>query len=162
MKNDDYLSHYGVPGMKWGVRKSRVSSSKSGSSKKAKKRFSIVESVKKKRLSKIKSRETAKREKEKAKKVTKSNIDAMNKPIKSMTNEELDRNIARLQKEKLYKDLSNSTRKSGQRFVTDVLRTAGKAVAIEATKNIIAYTVNTASGQQLAKTSIKKKKKEAA
>lgn len=160
--NNDYLAHYGVPGMKWGVRKSRVSSSKSRGSKKVKKRFSLTDSIKNKRLAKIKSKEAAKRKKERVKKVTKTNVEARNKPLKSMTDAELDRSIARLQKEKLYKDLSNSTRKAGQSFVNDVLRTAGKAVAIEATKNILAYTVNTASGQQLAKTSIKKKKKEAA
>lgn len=158
MEINDYLEHHGVKGMKWGVRKSRVSTS--GGSKKSKKKSSILESFKKKRLSRVRAKNAAKRQKEQIKKVTKANTEARKKSVKSMTNEELDRNIARLQKEKLYKDLSRSTRKTGQTFVMDVLKTAGKAVAIEATKNVLAYTINTASGKKLAKTSILSKEQE--
>lgn len=137
--------------MKWGVRKRQVSSSsgRSKTTKKASNKKSIFSKIKSKRLSKIR---------QKNQKIAQENAKAMNKSLKSMTNAELDRNIARLQKEKLYKDLSNSTRKTGSKFVRDVIKTAGKAVAIEVTKNALGYAVNSATGQQLAKTSIRKKK----
>lgn len=158
--NGDYLVHYGVPGMKWGVRKRPVSSSsgRSKTTKKVSNKKSIFSKLKSKKLAKVRQKNQDRREKERNKKVAQENTKAMNKSVKSMTNAELDRNIARLQKEKLYKDLSNNTRKTGERFVKDVLKTAGKAVAIEATKNILAYTINTASGQKLANTSIKDNK----
>lgn len=158
--NGDYLAHYGVPGMKWGVRKRSVSSSsgRSKTTKKASNKKSIFSKLKSKKLAKVRQKNQARRENDRNKKIAQENAKAMNKSVKSMTNAELDRNIARLQKEKLYKDLSNSTRKTGSKFVRDVIKTAGKAVAIEVTKNALGYAINSATGQQLAKTSIKNKK----
>lgn len=80
MSNDDFLIHYGVLGMKWGVRKDRNSSSS-------------------------KRREKAKNTRKQLKAVRKSRKKAMkNRSI--LPEKELDKRINRLEKEKKLKELT--------------------------------------------------------
>ena len=99
------LSHYGVPGMKWGVRRSGTSSTSS----KIKKG---PPSDDYKRMQEMKKRGT-----------------------KNLTTAELKELTGRMQLEKQYKDLSKASVSAGKKYVTDLFKDSGKEVAKEAIKN---------------------------
>lgn len=99
------LSHYGVPGMKWGVRRSGTSS-KSSKNKKG------PPSDDYKRMQEMKKRGT-----------------------KNLTTAELKELTGRMQLEKQYKDLSKASVSKGKAYVSDLLKTTGKEVAKETLKN---------------------------
>ena len=99
------LSHYGVPGMRWGVRRSGVSSMP-GKTKKG------PPSEDYKRMLDMKKRGT-----------------------KNLTTSELRELTGRIQLEKQYKDLSKAQVSKGKAFVQDTLKSTGKEVAKEALKN---------------------------
>ena len=99
------LRHHGVPGMKWGVRKSRPTSSTGTSRKRSsKKRISLF---------KPKVKPQAKHQ---------------SKSIKSMTSDELQARIKRLELEKKYRELDPSSQRStrGRDFIVGVLEQVGK------------------------------------
>lgn len=120
------LYHHGVKGMKWGVRKSRPSSSSSRSTWKRKR----------------KTQARAKVQKPKAKR----------KKVSQMTEAELNERIKRLELEKKYKDLDPATVRSKQTndFVIDVLKTIGKNtltnVGTQAATHLIGEAINRAAG----------------
>lgn len=99
------LSHYGVPGMRWGVRRSGASAT-SGKTKKG------PSSEDFKRMQDMKKRGT-----------------------KNLTTAELKELTGRMQLEKQYKDLSKAQVSKGKAFVQDTLKSTGKEVAKEALKN---------------------------
>lgn len=103
------LYHYGIKGMRWGIRRKL---NKGGTSSK---------SGKKKRDDDIDAHEDYKSAH------AKSNV-------KSMSNAELRARINRLQMERQLKDLSKNERSAGSKFVTDVLANAAKETA----KNYVA------------------------
>lgn len=96
------LYHYGVLGMKWGVRKQKKSSGK---------KKSLVSKLKDKTASSNKNQ----------------NRKSSNKP-KKMTDDELKKAIARLQLEKQYKDLKKSQIKEGNKLVMEILRGSTKNI----------------------------------
>lgn len=101
--DNKYLLHYGVLGMRWGVR--RNTSSSSGSSR---------------GLFRRKAKDTKGDGKIKTKKRT----------IQDLTNDELNTKIRRMELEKRYKDLAAQTNppksERGRKFVIDVLEQIGK------------------------------------
>lgn len=99
------LSHYGVPGMRWGVRRSGASSTSS-------------------RIKKGPPSEDFKRMQDMKKRGT-----------KNLTTSELRELTGRMQLEKQYKDLSKAQVSKGKVFVQDTLKSTGKEVAKEALKN---------------------------
>ena len=99
------LSHYGVPGMRWGVRRSGASSTSS-------------------RIKKGPPSDDYKRMQEMKKRGT-----------KTLTTAELKELTGRMQLEKQYKDLSKASVSAGKKYVTDLLKDSGKEVAKEAIKN---------------------------
>lgn len=107
--DNNYLQHYGILGMRWGVRRARPKSS-SGS------RF---------------SRKSYKNSKE----LKKKPVEPKKKTIKDLSDNELRSKINRLELEKRYKELSGSDKQSsrGKKFVMDVLETSGKSSAIRFT-----------------------------
>ena len=107
--DNNYLQHYGILGMRWGVRRARPKSS-SGS------RF---------------SRKSYKNPKE----LKKKSVEPKKKTIKDLSDNELRSKINRLELEKRYKELSGSDKQSsrGKKFVMDVLETSGKSSAIRFT-----------------------------
>lgn len=124
--DSDYLEHYGVLGMKWGVRKDRKKSSNGKRSKKKSihnginkvKKAAGIPVISKQDRRRIKAVKTQ-RKKDLAKSVL-------------LTDAELDKKINRLDKEKRLKDLTNSQITPGKKAVTDILRTSGKKIAIAA------------------------------
>lgn len=89
MKNDLYLLHYGVKGMKWGVRKDRTISSSE------RRRLKKEASIEKKRTKALDRRSSAR---------------YTYKQRKHLTDAELRQRINRLQMEKQLKDLSKNDR----------------------------------------------------
>ena len=87
---NNYLEHHGVLGMKWGVRKSRPSSGRTSSAKRA----SSFTFGRTKTKNKAKTRTNSEETKPKK------------KSIKDMSDDELKTQINRLELEKRYRDLS--------------------------------------------------------
>lgn len=128
----DELYHYGVKGMKWGIRRTPAQLGHKTGSKKKKSTGSDVKSFVKKTGSKaanaIKNHRAASKQKKAAKQEAKR---AKKKPISEMSDEELRRRVQRLQLEQQYRQLSPQKISAGRAFINVV----GKQVFIPATTN---------------------------
>lgn len=122
-KNDE-LYHYGVKGMKWGVRRTAAqlgrAIKKAGSSLKR----SISESNKR--------ANERKRERE---------LKEMKGKPKKMSSDELKGRIERLKMEKEYRSLMNETRNRGRKTVGDVISDIGKNTAKNLGTQVGVYTI---------------------
>lgn len=121
---DDELYHYGVKGMKWGIRRTPAQLGHDVS-KRAKKVGSAVGSTLKKAgsstISAIKSRQAAKKNSKELKKIRK-------KPLSEMSDDELRKTIQRMQLEQQYANLQPKKVSAGKKFVNDfVLQPASNA-----------------------------------
>lgn len=97
------LTHYGILGMKWGVRRSKSQLARAkGSSKKSSSDENTSEDYKKAHSS---------------------------KSVKTMSDRELRDRINRIQMEKQYKQLTSSETSAGRKFVQDVVLNAAKQTA---------------------------------
>lgn len=107
------LKHYGVKGMKWGVRKDR---------RVAKISTGTTGSIKKQKITSLKDRPRP---------TSRSNADRENTKTnpKKLTDTQLRSAINRLEMEKRYRNLSTPGIEAGKKFVTGVLVDSGKAVA---------------------------------
>ena len=108
------LYHYGVLGMKWGVRRNRKSASSSTPN----------TNIKRKR---VPSEDHLQAQQLKKKK------------LYEMSNKELETLTRRMQLEQNYKNLNRQQISKGQKFVTDILTEVGKETA----KNIVKSGVKT-------------------
>lgn len=129
---DDELAHYGVKGMKWGVR--RTSEQLGHTTKKAASK--VAEGVKK-AYAKRKERKASEKSAKAAKK----------KKVKDMTDDELKAHISRLQLEKTYLDLKKSTapqRSKGSKFVENVITKSGDNIATQFTTYVLGTATNKA------------------
>ena len=104
------LYHYGVLGMKWGVRRNRKAASSSTSNTKPKtKRIPSEDHLQAQQLKK--------------------------KKLYEMSNKELETLTRRMQLEQNYKNLNRQQISKGQKFVTDILTEVGKETAKNIVKN---------------------------
>ena len=104
--DNNYLQHYGVLGMKWGVRRER------------------------RKLSKIDKK--AKKENWDDDAVTAARIKT--KKVKQMSNAELKKLNERIRLENEYKNLNKHDASVGKKFVSDVMKETSKEIAKDYTK----------------------------
>jgi hypothetical protein len=110
LKDNDFLEHFGIPGMHWGHRKARSDKASKKNKKVTKENYS-EDYKKKKNLKK--------------------------KRISEMTNDELRALNDRMQLEKQYKELNKQDVSAGQKFVTKVLTDIGSDVVKSLIKSAI-------------------------
>lgn len=141
---EDYLAHYGIKGMKWGIRRSPK---QLGHDEPKKKKPGIVETFNAKQNQKKVNKRMAEvraakqRKAEETKKEASSN---KHKSVKEMSDAELREKINRLQLEKQYKDLnpSSASTQRGKKFVTDVLENSGKNISTQLSTYVMGAGVN--------------------
>ena len=146
MEYGNELYHYGVKGMKWGVRRTPAQLGNKTSSTKKKKTGVIAKTAKK-----ISSDHKKKTE-------TKASIKRINelkkKKVSEMTDDEIRERMQRLQLEKEYKKLLSEVDPravdDGKKYVTDILKTIGKNSATnlgtQAVNHIVGNAINKAAG----------------
>lgn len=155
MDNNELL-HWGIKGMKWGVRRFQ---NKDGSlTPEGKKRYkdemdklrAEEKAIKTKEATKAKIAKLDAKRKELDERKRALDDDTAPKPvskpkrksIRDMSETEIRDKMARLQLEKDLKDLENKTRSKGKAFVEDVLETAGKNIATQFTAYVLGTAVN--------------------
>lgn len=110
---EDYLEHYGIRGMKWGVRNAETRA-----------RYAH-EGRSGKRQAKKEARAARKAETAKIKQI-KAERNAANRRRSLLSNEELDRRIKRLEKEKRLRELTTSEVNAGRTQAIKTLDSYGK------------------------------------
>jgi len=126
---DNYLQHYGVLGMRWGVRRTPAQLGRSSNGSTKQKRFSIglKKSVPKQDTQSIKPKQ---------------------KTIKDLTDDELRQKINRLRMEQEYRNLSPAQISTGKKVVDRILKNvvtpAAEDVAKQLTKSMMTKAVNKA------------------
>ena len=136
---EEYLSHYGVKGMKWGVRKKR---STSGAKKQTTGTKKITEKVKALNAKRKETTEQKRAEKTKREQVSKR------KALSDMTDDELNSFIKRLELEKRYTDLVRQQRPQksrGRQTVENILYGASENVG----KQIAVYAMGAAANKAI-------------
>lgn len=122
---DNELRHYGILGMKWGIRRTEAQLARARGKKKSSSDDSETDST-----------STTKKKK-----------------VSEMTDEELKTRISRLQLEKSYKQLekemTQSKENKGEKFVMSVLEASGKNIATQFTTYAIGTAVNKMAGQEI-------------
>ena len=139
--SDDYLAHYGVPGMKWGVRRTaaQLGNHIRGKRTQAKRKQSLAKA----RATREKNRKTA---------ATRQKL--LDKGLlspKKMTDAELKAKIERLNLEKEFKKSMTEARgDGGKKYVTDILKKIGENtltnLGTQAATHVIGEAINKAAG----------------
>lgn len=150
----EYLMHYGVLGMKWGVRKQRKTASKnrksveraaSTISKTGTSDIQLKDIGKtfKSYVSNKNTKRTLKREVKKAVKAAKAEKKAeRRKRTSDLTDEELKKRINRLEMEKQYKTLKQNQLSEGTKFVQNILKKSGENIGTQLATYAMGEAVN--------------------
>ena len=139
--SDDYLAHYGVLGMKWGVRRTAAQLGNSVRTKRAQA---------KRKQSLAKARAT----REKNRKASAKRQELLDKGLlspKKMTDAELKAKIERLNLEKEFKKSMTEARgDGGKKYVTDILKKIGENTIInlgtQSANHIVGNAINMIAG----------------
>lgn len=138
--NNNSLTHWGIKGMKWGVR--RYQNKDGGLTPAGRKRYSQKgedpKNDKTKKTNEIKKTKSA----TSTNTATAPERGTVKKNVKKMTETELKDRIARLELEKKVRDLEKGTTTRGRNFVLDVLEASGKNIATQATTHVMGIGVN--------------------
>lgn len=129
-QTQNYLVHYGVLGMKWGVRRNRVSSS-----------------GKKGKISSIKS------------KIKKASQKRKKESTKNLSDQELQRRIQRLELEKRYKSLKRGDTNRGSQLAREILEGSARTIGQELVRYGVGTGLNTLTGHTVINGVGKKKKR---
>lgn len=122
----DELMHYGVPGMKWGVRKKYEPKGRRRGKTNTQR---IYEAVKEKSATR-KARKAAIKEVQ-----AQRNQKVVRRSVKDMSDEELRTAINRMQMERTYAQLTAPEVNKGKKFVQEVLYNSAKNVAGDVVKD---------------------------
>lgn len=145
MDNNE-LYHYGVLGMRWGIRRTPAQLGHKTTNKK-KKPLSLFGKKKKRNTKKNKN----------------NNVDTKpkKKKVSEMSDEELQTRINRMRLEQTYKQLQLDTGKkssfSGKNFVMNVLEKSGEQMATQVVNELSAKAINKAFGYEAVYANNKKK-----
>lgn len=120
---EDELVHYGVMGMKWGVRKDGKKGSSRGPVKRKLAEAGDKVATKVTKLDKTERKQVKQKKQERRKNAAKRSL---------LSDEELDKQLDRLQKEKKLRDLTNETVDPGKTAVKSTLSQTGKKVLLAA------------------------------
>lgn len=115
-QTDDYLEHYGIKGMKWGVRRTEE------------------------QLERVRGRPQKLSSNDKV--ITKRKAERANR--RTMSDADLKKRIERLKLEKEFKDLTDQDISPGKKYVSDVLSSSGKRFLTSAAAGAMAYAVKAA------------------
>lgn len=168
MMTNDELYHYGVKGMKWGVRKNTTTSTSGKKRKSKKKTVAIKKALKKtkKHLNSSVDSLVAKQKANKAERAKKAaELEAtkkkkVRKPISEMTDAELKAAIDRLDLEKKYKEAvnyHNPNKDRASKFVNRVLEKSGESLATQVVNHFGAKALNKMIGEEVIFANNKKK-----
>jgi len=112
MKNKNFLKHYGVIGMKWGIRKTRASSISKKTSSTSTGKKTAEEETTKNTSSKLSSKTSTRKQ-----------------PVKKLSDKELRDAINRIEMEKRYNQIHASNVRKGKNVVGDIITSAAKQTA---------------------------------
>ena len=141
--SENDLSHTGVLGMKWGIRKDRSSDSSSSSSSSSSSDSSGSSSSSDSSGS------------SKGSKISGYDRKELAARRKTMTDKELNDAVNRLQTEKRLKELAQEDVSSGKKYAVSLLKKIGKS-AVETTATTIGQTIGQETGKKIAEAIIKK------
>lgn len=137
-----YLAHHGVPGMRWGVRKARPSSS-------GRKKLSPLKKVNRYLVKKKKERIRKKNRKKAEKAEKRALLKKKMKPVSKMSDAELRQRIGRKKLEQEYKKLNRETMSSGQKLFNEIMKNSTKNIGEQLTTYIMGEIVNKAAKKKI-------------
>lgn len=146
MDEEEKLIHYGVLGMRWGIRRSqeqlgrRTDGEKTGTEKADGEKTGTEKADGEKNQNRAREKEADAKKKERL-------SDAKNRHV--LTEAEISSRIARLKMEREFNSLVQEDIAPGKKFVTDVLKDSGKRVATTVATGAMLYAVKAAVSKEL-------------